>query len=488
MKIPVLFSFILVSVPGNAFLGRGSSSKSKTDEDARSVPASNDKDEGAKSEPAVNIVNSYAAGKAVYHPGEVSVLVKNKVVDAVVSADSGDTAIDISEINVARPETSTVYGLEFGPNELTVKTFYSGNKIYATRVLDNGVLIWEVSGKERCKFVELYYKGDSKLLRLLIVLGGYPRTYYLYYEKVDGRWKNVPSQNEFYKKLEELKNTFEQTSRDSESPKNAESFKEGWIKSKWNSIRYSRSSTMMSSPVPQQSLDLDDVTDPRCKVIYVDIDGVPVRMHIMSMDTNVTKLIYGENEVWTIPAEDEYMYCIEYLQNGESKIVTIITDKKNELHQTYRKYQDTNSWYDGFGWFGTKGWKNYDRKYLEKINALKVGPNLPTRFALDISSSEDTYDCIVTRSEQDCITTLFFATNSGNILEKVVDGGRHIFTVPDDRICYLCEVHSSGNYKLLRLHIKSGNYQLSFQNFDYYDGDWDVLTNAEFNQILKTLW
>ncbi|EKX72074.1 hypothetical protein BEWA_045380 [Theileria equi strain WA] len=385
--------------------------------------------------------------------------VNSEFVDVVVSADSGDTVIDISEINVARPETSTVYGLEFGPNELTVKTFYSGNKIYATRVLDNGVLIWEVSEKERCKFVELYYKGDSKLLRLLIVLGGYPRTYYLYYEKVDGRWKSVQSENEFDQKLEELKNTFEQTSRDSESPKNAESFKEGWIKSKWNSVTYSRSSTMMSSPVPQQSLDLDDVTDPRCKVIYVDIDGVPVRMHIMSMETNVTKLLYGENET-----------------------------KKNELHQTYRKYQDTNSWYDRFGWLGTKGWKSYDRKYLRNLNALKVGSNLPTRFALDISSYEDTYDCRVTVSKQDSITTRLFTANSGHLIDKVTDGPTDIWNAEHDVICFLCEVHIKGNSKLLRLHATSGNYQLAFQSFECSDGDWDIVTNADFNAKLKTLW
>ncbi|EKX72320.1 signal peptide containing protein [Theileria equi strain WA] len=168
MKIPVLFSFILISLYTNAVKSIGSSSKNKNDE------------------------------------SKANTEVKNEVVEAAASTVSGDIAIDTSAIDISRPETSNIYGLDFGADDVKSKTFYPGNSIYTTRVLDNGVLIWEGKGEEKCQTVEFYSKGDSKLLKLLIIVGSSSNVGNVYFEKVNGKWKNIEKGVDFDKKLEGL--------------------------------------------------------------------------------------------------------------------------------------------------------------------------------------------------------------------------------------------------------------------------------------------
>ncbi|AFZ79883.1 hypothetical protein BEWA_027320 [Theileria equi strain WA] len=237
---------------------------------------------------------------------------------------NGDTATDTSAIDISRPETFTSYGTGLGTNGMEFKTLHPGNGICATRVLDNGVKVWEGSGEEMCKFVEFYSKGGSNLLKLLIVTGGSSNTGNVYYEKVGDEWKNIKKGDDFNKKLEELKRS-----------------ENNFSNSAWQESPESEEPT----PAP----DLKSKVDSSLFIVRESTIGISYLACTPKPDTNVTKLSYGDETIWDGSAKiKKSSYIAEaliYFDKEVPALVSIRAVKGYERSMVYR-YNDGKQWKD----------------------------------------------------------------------------------------------------------------------------------------------
>ncbi|EKX72172.1 signal peptide containing protein [Theileria equi strain WA] len=324
MKIPVLFSFILVSVSGSLLSFGGCGSKSKTNEGEASVAAKNDKAEG-----------------------RANTEVNNEVVEAAASTVSGDTT-DTSAIDISRPETFTAYGTGLGTDGVELKTLHPGTGIRATRVLDNGVKVWEGSGKEKCQTVEFYSKGGSKLLRLLIVVESSYNTGHVYYEHVNEKWKNIKKGVDFDNKLEELKKSENNLS----------------ITPGQESLEQEESLEVIPT-APDFKSKLDSTL---LIVREYTVDGLFYLTCTPNSNTKVEKLKYDGTEIWsgsaTIKKSSNLVDAMIYFDDNAPALIVIHTIKGDERSTVYR-------YHDGKQWKDTK-----EDDHNSRLTALKKKYNL----------------------------------------------------------------------------------------------------------------
>ncbi|AFZ81021.1 hypothetical protein BEWA_004290 [Theileria equi strain WA] len=243
--------------------------------------------------------------------------------------------------------------------------------------------------------------------------------------------------------------------------------------------------------VDKDTIDLEDVTDPRYSVLDVDIAGAPARVYIVNPGESIKKVIYGKKDLWKgMPAfsgaqgvqayDEKCFYCITFLKNGKPNLVMVKVDDISRPHRQYFKYKSKTGCFGR----GGPGWKKSTFNYVDETSALKVGSDTPNKLTLDISSpKEDDEKYKLVKEDRDGVTTHFFATKQGYSIEKVVDGGKEICVLDEGSTSFLCTVYSKGSSKLLRVDAEKG-YAIIFGWYEKYSGTWTDIKEREFHDKL----
>ncbi|EKX72604.1 hypothetical protein BEWA_050720 [Theileria equi strain WA] len=215
----------------------------------------------------------------------------------------------------------------------------------------------------------------------------------------------------------------------------------------------------------EDTIDLEDVTDTRYKVVDVDISGIPSRIHLVRPEES------GDRP--TVPYIEKCFYCVTFLKNGEPKAILV---KVDDAHGSYK---------DKTGCRGKPGWSNTSTyNYTKKLETLKINTDPPKKFTLDISSLKEDERFKLVKEDRDGIATLYYSSQPGHLIEKIVDGDLEVWTASDNQVCYFCELHSKGDSKLLRMHAEKG-YAIIFGWYEKSRGKWNVIREKEFYKKLE---
>ncbi|EKX72314.1 signal peptide containing protein [Theileria equi strain WA] len=102
---------------------------------------------------------------------------------------------------------------------------------------------------------------------------------------------------------------------------------------------------------------------------------------------------------------------------------------------------------------------------------MKVGTDLPTKFALDLSSlKEDDEKYQLVKCGKDDVNRLV-TPHPGNLIERIIDGNLEVWTASDGHVCYLCEYYPKDDSGEIKLHVRKNEDLLSFSRFEKV-GEW----------------
>ncbi|EKX72232.1 hypothetical protein BEWA_046960 [Theileria equi strain WA] len=245
-------------------------------------------------------------------------------------------------------------------------------------------------------------------------------------------------------------------------------------------------------PSDPKTVDLASLTDPRYKTVDVNIVGVPARVYMINGKEDIKKVKYNGKDVWKASrfseGEDGYnttpeeicTYCITFIKGTGTAMILVEIHDLSIYREIFRYKQKTGS--NG----NESGWERSPTEYGKEIATLKINTDPPTKFTLDISSLEEDDERFKLVREEKNATTLYYSSQPGNLIEKIVDGGRNIFTVPDNHICYLCELHSKGESKLLRIHAEH-SYKISLFYYENTGSGWKIIHKDDFLKKLDEM-
>lgn len=237
-------------------------------------------------------------------------------------------------------------------------------------------------------------------------------------------------------------------------------------------------------PKDPKTLDLASLADSRYKTVDLSIDGVPARVYVVGPKEDINKVECSEKEVWKAPdatgggnrynvaSGQKCTCCITFLQDTSTNMAVVDINDGNVLREIFK--------------FDRDEWKKATN-YPQDIAALKTYTDPPAKFTLDISSpKEDGERFKLVKEEKNGVTTQLFATKQGHLIQKVMDGKMDVYTVPRDQVCYLCEIHSKGTSKLLRIHSHK-DYKIEFQCYESAGSGWKVVERQYFGGKLENM-
>ncbi|EKX72545.1 hypothetical protein BEWA_050130 [Theileria equi strain WA] len=177
----------------------------------------------------------------------------------------------------------------------------------------------------------------------------------------------------------------------------------------------------------------------------------------------------------TVPYIEKRFYCVTFLKNGEPKAILV---KVDDAHGSYK---------DKTGCRGKPGWSNTSTyNYTKKLETLKINTDPPKKFTLDISSLKEDERFKLVKEEKNGVTTHFFATKQGHSIENIMDGETKICELNESFGSFLCEVHSKGDHKLVRVHAEQ-RYIITFGWYEKSSGTWTAIKEKEFFKKLDEL-
>ncbi|EKX72611.1 hypothetical protein BEWA_044520 [Theileria equi strain WA] len=123
--------------------------------------------------------------------------------------------------------------------------------------------------------------------------------------------------------------------------------------------------------------------------------------------------------------------------------------------------------------------------YAGEIATLKVSFD-PKKFTLDISSLGEDENFTLVKEEKNGVLTLLFATKQGYSIEKVVNGSETICAINGDFRSFLCEYHSKGDSKLLRVHTEK-DFKVSLSWYEKSSDKWNQMKPDDFLKKLNEM-
>ncbi|AFZ79920.1 signal peptide-containing protein [Theileria equi strain WA] len=218
------------------------------------------------------------------------------------------------------------------------------------------------------------------------------------------------------------------------------------------------------------TLDILDFSKPDpsiCRAVETNVGGIPAVVYLLK-SKKVNKIVNGDEGVWKGTYEDKCFYCIAFLKDNEPHIVVIGAKSPVRKSLECYKYKDKT----GCCGRGGPGWSSTS-SYIKEVNALKVGSNASANFTLDLSSLEEDGERFkLVKEEKNGVTTLFFSTKPGHLIERIVDGNLEVWTASDNQVCYLCEYYPKSASGKVKLHVRKNKDSFSFTSFEKTDGEW----------------
>lgn len=227
----------------------------------------------------------------------------------------------------------------------------------------------------------------------------------------------------------------------------------------------SRGTVTCPEPLGNEKLDLSKPRTSICKSFEVDVGGVLALVFLIEPKVNVTKIVHESKGIWKSTDDKRCLYCIVFLKQGIPTMISVILRNSEELFQLFYKFKNR--------------WRKSKRKYVDKINALKVATDPPTKFTLDISGLEDTDKFKVLSSYISGIKTHCFYPKPGYAIGRVVCGHGDIWEASNRQRCFFCNVMQKDDVVLLLVAVNNGrrNYSMRFQKVD---GKWRYLRVVDF--------
>ncbi|EKX73419.1 hypothetical protein BEWA_054760 [Theileria equi strain WA] len=380
---------------------------------------------------------------------------------------------------------------------VTTKHFYPKPGHVAIQVKDGNEELWNGGNGDYCLSCLVYRKGNVKLLEIIVVENSSGRGRY-FERNVGGEWRSI-TEEEYDQKLADIKGN-------SGGKSSVEDYKEYLNLISTIAPRsgqygfetpqfvppladYSRQHSFSPPPDPK-TLDLASLTDPRYKTVDVDIAGAPARVYIINHREDVKEVKYNGKEVWkaydvldasgyTTPGK--CAYCITFLRGTGTAMILVNIHNVTVYREIFR-YKEKTGYFGG----GGPGWSRSITEYAQEIAALKTCTGPPTKFTLDISSAKGNGRFKLKKSVVEGITIRYYSSKPGNLIEKVVDGSAGLWNAEHDTVCYLCELHSKGTSKLLRIHTEQ-NYKIKLHYFENEGSGWSTLKKYEFEERLERM-
>ncbi|AFZ80954.1 signal peptide-containing protein [Theileria equi strain WA] len=318
-----------------------------------------------------------------------------------------------------------------------------------TEVYDLNVRIWKGADKEHCLQVLVYYNEESPASVIVNFVKADGKKPWRYHNKQGDKW-NVVKKEDHEKLLVELKKKVPQ----------------------------------FPPPKDPKTLDLASLADSRYKTVDLSIDGVPARVYLVGPKEDINKVNYSGEEVWKASRfsegkhgykdtpEEICTYCITFLKEKDTKMILVNIYDVTVYREIFKQRGDK--------------WER-STSYAGEIAALKTHKDPPKKFTLDISSLEEGDEKFkLVKEENNGATTFFFATKQGYSIENIMDGETKVCAINKDFTCYLCELHSKGDSKLIRVHAEK-SFKISLSWYEKSGDKWNGITQIDFFKKLNEI-
>ncbi|AFZ80065.1 hypothetical protein BEWA_029150 [Theileria equi strain WA] len=225
------------------------------------------------------------------------------------------------------------------------------------------------------------------------------------------------------------------------------------------------------------TLDLGNPDISVCEVFNVRIKGIPARAYLVTHEVGanvVRQIMSNGKDVWIGRDTKPCLYCIAFLKDDKPNMIATSVKSGSIICQTLREYDDK------------EGWQLSLKDNDKKMNALKTVQGDITKFSLDISLAESNENCVVENYEDNSLKTRLYAPKNGKAINKITDSEKVIGTLNDSYTCYLCELYSKSNIRLLRVHTET-DYDVYLCHYMNDGSGWKMIKEDEFGTKLGEL-
>lgn len=237
---------------------------------------------------------------------------------------------------------------------------------------------------------------------------------------------------------------------------------------------YKSSSTFFNSIF--YIMDISNPDSSICNSVKFEVNGIPAKLFNVRLDKKVGTVVHGNSSIWDADddEDEECLYCIAYLKDGEAQIVDVIFKSSGLILQEH--YKSRGSF---FSRLGRRAWSPSKNKYAEKLNALRVSTDAPTMFLLDISFRRDARQFKLVMDEYDNAATFLYVPNVGHAIGAIVDEDSTIWKPEEGKTCLFAKLYCSNSSTLLLVAVNDGKYNYS-ERFEKKDGGWIEIAHQGF--------
>ncbi|AFZ79236.1 hypothetical protein BEWA_020830 [Theileria equi strain WA] len=359
-----------------------------------------------------------------------------------------DASMDLESVDTS---TMTTYKYETSDFDKLLNVPLQDKRI--NKVTGGDQILWEAGNdSDRCLLSEIFSQGDYELLFINVKKESHLG--FMYYEKIDGWWREISKQRYIFQ---------------------YEAMNNGKFKNSVGSTL--RNDTSKSSDLV--SLDISKCNYKLYESFDYEMSENTVKLILPRSGISVEKLVYNGDEIYVTTPRETLEYAKVYLDGRKEPCIIVITSSISE--GILEKYYLNNN--------GT--WELFEN-YGDQINAFRVPVRWVSSFILDISTSKDAENFTFFETGMLGTVTRHFYPRPGYLVIEVKDEDQLLWKCskakslkgvdwPFDRhqdCCIACIMYRNIDMELLELSVlESGTKKCKY--FERSGGAWKSLKDRE---------
>lgn len=321
------------------------------------------------------------------------------------------------------------------------------------KVTGGDQILWEAENdSDRCLLSEMFSQGDYKLL--VINVKEEVNLEIMYYEKIDGWWREMSKQRYNFQ---------------------YEAMKNGKFKDSVGSLlrnHTSKSSDLVSLDISKCDYKLYESFD------YEMLENT-VKLILPRDGVSVAKLVHNEDEIYATTPRETLEYAKVYFDGRKTPCILAITSNSSEgIHEKYC-LKNNGTW-------------EFFENYQDQVNTFRVPVRWISNFSLDLSATKDSEKFTFFETGMLGTVTRHFYPRPGHLVVEVKDEDQLLWKCskakslkgvdwPFDRhqdCCIACIMYRNIDMELLELSVlESGTKKCKY--FERSGGAWKSLKDRE---------